>query len=224
VLALIPVPGVGAGVLTPAGNLASFIRPGLLGRHLLDPRFDPEGLLSTLPALATALSGVFAGDWLKETGQPHRAGWLWAVGFAAMLAGSRMVALSFRSTRTSGPAPLRWSAPGIAAQVLAAFYWLVEVQGWREWSRPLVVYGRNPLAAYFLSVGCDSLLTHWTVCRGGATQVGAVSHRLRIMAASVLRRRGRVARLRARLRCPVGRDSRRDVPAAYLHWHLREKP
>src|SRR5689334_7587004 len=58
VLVLVPVPGVGAGVLTPAGNVASFIDRTLLGRHLLTPLYDPEGLLSTVPAIATALCGV----------------------------------------------------------------------------------------------------------------------------------------------------------------------
>jgi predicted acyltransferase len=53
-LSLIPVPGAGGGVLTPTGNLASFIDRTLLGRHLLDPRFDPEGLLSTVPAVEPA--------------------------------------------------------------------------------------------------------------------------------------------------------------------------
>jgi len=164
-LALIPVPGAGAGVLTPTGNLASYIDRALLGRHLLDPRFDPEGLLSTLPALVTALSGVFAGDWLKETGQPHRAGWLWAAGFAAMLTGLAWDVV-FPINKNLWTSSFALFSGGIAAQVLAAFYWLVDVQGWREWWRPLAVYGRNPLAAYFLSVGCDSLLTHWTVADG----------------------------------------------------------
>ncbi len=65
---LIPVPGIGAGVLTPAGNLASYIDRGLFGRHMLNKLGDPEGLLSTIPAIVTALCGVFAGDWLSETG------------------------------------------------------------------------------------------------------------------------------------------------------------
>src|SRR5439155_573956 len=79
--------GAGAGVLTPGGNLASFIDRMLFGRHLLNRLYDPEGLLSTVPAVATALGGVFAGNWLKEPRRHHRAAWLWAAGFAAMTAG-----------------------------------------------------------------------------------------------------------------------------------------
>jgi predicted acyltransferase len=164
-LTLIPVPGVGMGVLTPLGNLASFVDRTLLGRHLLDPRFDPEGLLSTVPAVVTALCGVFAGDWLKEVRQPHRAAWLWAAGFAAMLGGLAWGSV-FPINKNLWTSSFALFGAGIAAQVLAAFYWLVDVQGWRAWSRPFVVYGRNPLAAYFLSVGCDSLFTRWAVADG----------------------------------------------------------
>src|SRR4051794_5863040 len=66
ILMWLPVPGVGAGVLTPEGNFASWLDRALLGRHLLTPVYDPEGVLSTVPAIATALAGVFAGTWLKE--------------------------------------------------------------------------------------------------------------------------------------------------------------
>jgi predicted acyltransferase len=86
-MTLVPVPGVGAGVLTPAGNLASYVDRAILGGHMLNRVWDPEGLLSTVPAVVTALCGVFAGDWLKERGQRHRSGWLWAAGLALMLAG-----------------------------------------------------------------------------------------------------------------------------------------
>src|SRR5437868_5245271 len=51
-LLVVPVPGFGAGVLTPAGNLASYVDRLLLGRHLLTAVYDPEGLLSTVPAIA----------------------------------------------------------------------------------------------------------------------------------------------------------------------------
>ena len=57
---------------------------------------------------------------------------------------------------------------GLAAQALALCHWLVDVRGWRAWSRPLAAFGRNPLLAYFLSVGFDSLLTRVSVTSGGS--------------------------------------------------------
>ena len=158
VLTLIPVPGVGMGVLTPEGNLASFIDRALLGRHLLNRLSDPEGLLSTLPAIATAMCGVFAGDWLKERCQPHHSAWLFAAGLGAMIAGLAWGRV-FPINKHLWTSSFALFSAGLAAQVLATFHWLVDARGWRAWSRPLAVYGRNPLAAYFLSVGFDSILT-----------------------------------------------------------------
>src|SRR5437868_1355966 len=146
-LLIVPVPGIGAGVLTPAGNLASFVDRALLGRHLLTQLYDPEGLLSTVPAIATALCGVFAGDWLKDARVAHRTLWLLAAGAAATLVGlawGRLLPIN-KNLWTSSFAVF---SAGLAAQALAACHWLIDIAGWRAWSRPFAAYGRNPLAAY----------------------------------------------------------------------------
>ena len=166
-LTLVPVPGAGAGVLTPDGNLASYVDRVLLGHHLLNRLWDPEGLLSTLPAVATAMCGVFAGDWLKERRQPHHSVWLFAAGLAAMIAGLAWGRV-FPINKNLWTSSFALFSAGVAAQALALFHWLVDVQGWRAWSRPLAVYGRNPLVAYFLSVGFDSIFTRVTVAGGGS--------------------------------------------------------
>jgi len=165
----IPVPGVGAGVLTPEGNLASFIDRGLLARHLLTALYDPEGLLSTVPAVATAMGGVFAGGWLKtppeRVPEKVRTAWMFAAGCVAAIAGlawGRVFPIN-KNLWTSSFAVL---AAGMAAAVMAACHFSVDIRGWRGWSRPFVAFGRNPLAAYFLSVGLDSVLTRWAVGDG----------------------------------------------------------
>jgi predicted acyltransferase len=166
-LTLIPVPGAGAGVLTPEGNLASYIDRALLGRHLLNRYSDPEGLLSTLPAIATAMFGVFAGDWLKERHRPHDSAALFAAGLAATLAGLAWGRL-FPINKNLWTSSFALFSGGLAAQTLALCHWLVDVQGWRAWSRPLAAFGRNPLLAYFLSVGFDSLLSRVRVTGDGS--------------------------------------------------------
>src|SRR5205807_6663427 len=86
-LMLVPVPGAGRGVLTPEGNVASFVDRALLGRHLAEPAWDPEGLLSTIPAVATALIGVLAGAWINRPGSgAHRSASLATAGAAAAIA------------------------------------------------------------------------------------------------------------------------------------------
>jgi predicted acyltransferase len=171
-LIAVPVPEVGAGVLTPLGNLSSFVDRWLLGRHLLTPQYDPEGLLSTLPAIATALCGVFAGDWLMERRAPHQTLWLLGAGTAAALLGlawGRVLPIN-KNLWTSSFAIF---SAGLAAVTLAGCHWLIDTAGWRAWSQPFAAYGRNPLAAYFLSVGFDSALTRW-LFRNGESLKGAV--------------------------------------------------
>ena len=168
---LVPVPGIGAGVLTPAGNLASFVDRALLGRHILNKLGDPEGLLSTLPAIVTALAGVFAGDWLRAHG-PRRAGVLWLCGFGVMLAGLAWARV-FPLNKNLWTSSFVLFSAGLAAQLLALLHWVIDLEHRRLWSRPFAAFGRNPLAAYFLSVGCDSLLTRWNA-GGGASLKGVI--------------------------------------------------
>ena len=68
VMTIVPVPGYGAGDLSPAGNLAAYLDRTILGpQHLwrVARVYDPEGILSTVPAVATALLGVLTGQWLR---------------------------------------------------------------------------------------------------------------------------------------------------------------
>jgi predicted acyltransferase len=62
---------------------------------------------------------------------------------------------------------------GLAAQLLALLHWIVDLRRWRAWTRPFAAFGRNPLLAYFCSVGIDSLLTRWNA-GGGASLKGVI--------------------------------------------------
>jgi predicted acyltransferase len=169
----VPVPGVGPGVLSPSGNLASFIDRTLLGRHLSSREFDPEGLLSTIPAVATALCGVFAGGWLNREDEHPRARHatlqLAAAGLAIAGAGWAWGRV-FPINKNLWTSSFALFTAGLATFTLAACHWVLDVRRWRWWSSPFVAFGRNPLAAYFLSVGLDSVLTRW------ATENGSLKH------------------------------------------------
>ncbi len=161
-LTLVPVPGVGRGVLTPEGNLAGFIDRAVLGRHMASPLVDPEGLLSTIPAVATGMFGVFAGDWLVQP-RPgsDRSLPLMAAGASAAalgLAWGQVLPIN-KNLWTSSFALL---SGGLAAALLGALHWVLDAKRWRGWwEEPLFALGRNPLAAYFLSVTGDAVLTRW---------------------------------------------------------------
>lgn len=108
----IPVPGGGAGDLSPAGNVGAFVDRTLMGNHLWQRRpWDPEGILSTIPAIGTTLLGIMGGLLLqsKESPRARRCGWSWA---ERLLSSSAWPGTpSSRSTRTCGRAPTCSSPP-----------------------------------------------------------------------------------------------------------------
>ncbi len=150
-LKLVPVPGYGPGVLTMDGSLAGYVDRALLYNHLwVAHRFDPEGLVSTLPAIATCLFGVFTGEWMRgRAGAPLLRGLL--VGAAAGLALGKLWNLWFPINKNLWTSSYVLFTAGFALALLAFCYWTVEVRGWKRWAQPFVWYGLNPLAIYVLA-------------------------------------------------------------------------
>src|SRR6185295_8345888 len=72
-MGLVPAPGFAAGDLSKEGSIASFVDRVVFGRHVWAQAkvYDPEGLLSTIPALATTLIGVLTGHWLRSKKSPY---------------------------------------------------------------------------------------------------------------------------------------------------------
>jgi predicted acyltransferase len=103
-MSFIPVPEVGAGNFAEAANLANWIDKEFLPFRRYDGDHDPEGILSTLPAIATCLLGVFAGLLLRneQTSHGHKVKWLAIAGVSGLALGY-LWACSFRSSRKSGP-------------------------------------------------------------------------------------------------------------------------
>ncbi len=110
---LVPVPGYGAGNLTVEGNLAAFVDNALLHGHIWKAAWDPEGLLSTIPAIATALSGVLTGH-LIRSGKERKdiEGWMFVIGWGAILAGL-FWSIVFPSINRSGRALTLFSHQGV---------------------------------------------------------------------------------------------------------------
>ena len=146
---LIPVPNFGAGVLTPEGNLSGYLdRLFLPGRFCCYKFGDNEGFLSTVPAVATTLLGVLNGHWLRSSFMPDRK----VKGLLAAGAASLIIALLWNFLFPINK--LIWSssyvlfAGGLSMFLLALFYWLIDVRGYRKWVFPFVVIGLNPITIY----------------------------------------------------------------------------
>jgi predicted acyltransferase len=174
-MTLLPVPGEGAAgaalLHDPARTLAAWVdratldwRRWGLGNHLWDAgvTWDPEGLLSTIPAVATVLLGVLAGRWI---GAPRpldaRLRGLLAAGAAGIALGLAWGA-SFPINKGIWTSSYALFTAGMACVGVAAVTWLVEGRRWAGWSRPFAVYGTNPMVA-FVGSAIVAKLVHSTL-------------------------------------------------------------
>ena len=160
-LTLVPVPGFGAGDLGKEGNLAAWLDRALLGPHIwrLGRVYDPEGILSTLPAVATTLFGVLTGHFVKaapsSTATAKGLAWSGAAGVVIGLAWAQLFPIN-KALWTSSYAVF---TAGAALLALAACSWTIEVKRWTWWTRPFLVLGVNALAVFFLSTLLAIVLT-----------------------------------------------------------------
>jgi predicted acyltransferase len=149
----IPVPGVGAGLYEKGNNLASWIDGRLLEGHMWQQTktWDPEGILSTIPAISTTLFGTLAGQWLAgESTQRDKSAGLLAAGGAAAIAGA-IWHLLMPINKSLWTASYSAFMAGLASVCLGAVYHLVDARGWKRLALPASVLGTNAIAAYVLA-------------------------------------------------------------------------
>jgi len=151
-LALVPVPGVGPANYKVDTNLAHWVDAHFLPGRKWNGAHDPEGLLSTLPSVATALLGVFAGLLMRDASKSpiQRIRTLLVAGFALLVAG-HLWGLVFPVIKGIWTSSYVCVAGGWSALLLALFFWLIDVKGWSLWSRPFVWIGMNSIAVYMAS-------------------------------------------------------------------------
>jgi predicted acyltransferase len=150
-LSLVPVPGFGAGDFAEGHNLTNYLDSIWLPGRKHDGDHDPEGILSTLPAIATALLGLLAGKWITSgAAAPRKV-------LGLIVAGVVMLALGWCWHPFFPIIKKLWSssfvlvAGGWSALLLGIFYWIVDVRGWKRWTTLFVWVGANPITLYVLS-------------------------------------------------------------------------
>jgi predicted acyltransferase len=175
-MTLIPVPGedaIGALLLnTHDRNLAAYLDRLILGTNhtwIGSVTFDPEGPMSTIPAIATAMLGVIAGRWiaLKEKPLLERITALFAGGSIGMMLGL-MWNWSFPINKSLWTSSYVIFTAGMACVAIATIMWIVDYCNVKWWTKPLVIYGVNPIVAFVGSgVRARLIYTLWHVTYNG---------------------------------------------------------
>jgi predicted acyltransferase len=157
-MTFVPVPGIGAGSYAPDANLANWIDAHYLPGRLWDVTRDPEGILSTLPATASCLLGVFAGLLLRDVRVPAQTKSLWLIGAGiVLLAVGYLWALQFPIIKAIWTSSFVLVAGGWSAILLGAVHQVV--WGVRRWATALMWIGTNAIALYMINnlVGLDKV-------------------------------------------------------------------
>ena len=146
----IPVPNYGAGNLTMEGCLSSYIDQKLIPGQLYYQYGDNEGIISTFPAICTVLLGALAGHWLRsgQLGDRKAAG-LALAGIISLLIGC-LWGLVFPVIKILWTSSYVLIAGGLSLLLLAVFYWIIDVKGYKKWAFFFIVIGMNPITIYFL--------------------------------------------------------------------------
>ncbi|WP_316790598.1 acyltransferase family protein [Pedobacter frigoris] len=154
-MTFVPVPGVGYPNLEKETNLGAWLdRSVLTEAHLWksSKKWDPEGILSTLPAIATGLFGVLAGIYLKrkDIDAATKVVWLFCTGCMAIILGL-LWDLQFPINKALWTSSFVLYTGGLATVVLALCYWIIDIQQYNRFTKPFVVYGVNAITVFFLS-------------------------------------------------------------------------
>ncbi|MCP4376440.1 MAG: DUF5009 domain-containing protein [bacterium] len=152
----IPVPGVVAGVMTPKAGLAVWLDQQFLPGRFHFGTYDPQGIMPCIGAIATALTGTLTGHWLRRIGLSpwHKAVGLCGAGLALIMIGWAWGHVYIIAKNLWTGSFILWTS-GISLLLLALFYTMIDVLGFRKWAFFFVVIGVNAITIYLASMAID---------------------------------------------------------------------
>ena len=149
-----PVPEIGAGVFEKGKNFAAYIDSMFLSGHMWSATktWDPEGLFSTLPAIATSLIGAITGDYLRQSPQEktEKSVWMFVFGSGFLLIGA-ILDMWMPINKSLWTVSYTLFMAGWALCIFGIFYFLIDAKGIKKWAYPLIVYGMNAIFVFVLS-------------------------------------------------------------------------
>ena len=164
-----PVPGYGAGRLDVEGNFAHYIDRIVLGAHNYrwTKDWDPEGIISTIPAIATALFGVMAGHIIaaKSKTLVERIAGLFVVGNILIAAGL-IASIWLPINKKLWTSSFSMFMAGLDFVLLALCLWFIDHWGWQRYVKPFVIMGLNAITIYMASEGLDEFFSAYGIHDG----------------------------------------------------------
>lgn len=178
-MTFVPVPGVGYANFEKETNLGAWLdRTILTEAHLWKSAktWDPEGILSTLPAIASGLIGVLVGVYLKrkDVDAAVKISWLFAIGVLITLAGL-LWDLQFPINKSLWTSSYVLYTGGLATIVLALCYWIIDVNNYNRFTKPFVIYGVNAITVFFVSGLMPRLINMVKIKQPNGEEMGALS-------------------------------------------------
>ncbi len=152
-MTLVPVPGFGPANLEPGTNLAAWTDRLFLDGHLWSQSktWDPEGVLSTLPAICTGMLGVLTGHLFHEIKNPaERVSWIFLFGVVLIISGL-CSDIAFPLNKSLWTSSYVLYTGGLAMQVLAASHWVIDILQRQSWIKPFLYFGTNAIFAFVAS-------------------------------------------------------------------------
>jgi len=170
-MVLVPFPGKGTNPWTLGSNFAQYVDNLLLKGHMWTPDFDPEGLISTIPAIVTTLLGYFTGVWLRSKKEPLEKTNRMFITANILLIFAIIWAHWMPINKQLWTSSYVLYTGGFAIDFLAISYWLIDVKGIRWFTPPFLVYGSNSILAYVGSQFIAATMFLWKVPLRDGTRI-----------------------------------------------------
>ncbi|WP_343707340.1 DUF5009 domain-containing protein [Flavobacterium sp.] len=153
VMAFVPVPGFGSANFDKGTNLAAWIDDTLLNGHLWasSKTWDPEGILSTLPAIGTGILGMYIGQLLNLSIDKMEIVKKTAIAGTALVIGGLIWNIFFPINKSLWTSSYVLYTAGIATLCLTLLYYIIDIKGHKKWTKLFLIWGVNPMIVFFFS-------------------------------------------------------------------------
>ena len=148
-MALVPVPGFGAGVLTPEGNFSGYVDRLLLPGTTYREHYDPQGILLMISAATITLMGAVTGTLIINDKQPQIRKILIMIALGVLLIGLSLIwNIWYPINKEIWSSSFNLLTIGLSLIFMAVFYFIIDVKAYTKWSFPFILIGLNPITIY----------------------------------------------------------------------------